>query len=283
MMHEVLGFVWFRSLGFVALAVIGLAIEELFRAARPAKGTYFRGVRLNIGIALLLFLAEATIGVAGRVFLVAAVAQLPGAGLLRLPVSATPSLPELLALACVWLIARDFFYYWLHRAQHRFAWLWAIHEVHHSDEHMNVTTTFRHHWLQVPLDTVLILVPFTYLVTPPPAIAAIAFGLDLVIGQFIHLNARIRLPWFHWLIATPHHHRIHHSNEPRHMDRNFAAITPFWDVLFGTYYRAGKDEYPATGLIAGGSPRTVIDAAMLPFRRWRGEPVAVVDGEPAVD
>ncbi|MBK8742853.1 MAG: hypothetical protein IPM02_26780 [Betaproteobacteria bacterium] len=38
-------------------------------------------------------------------------------------------------------------------------------------------------------------------------------------------------------MTSPAAHRIHHSIEQPHRDRNFAALFPVWDVLFGTYVR----------------------------------------------
>src|SRR5687767_6864082 len=35
------------------------------------------------------------------------------------------------------LVAIDFAYYWLHRAHHRIAFLWAAHAVHHQSEELN--------------------------------------------------------------------------------------------------------------------------------------------------
>jgi sterol desaturase/sphingolipid hydroxylase (fatty acid hydroxylase superfamily) len=73
-----------------------------------------------------------------------------------------------------------------------------------------------------------------------------------------------------WLLLTPQMHRIHHSRESRHLDRNFAFIFPLWDVLFGTYYHPGPFEYPATGLASGDRVRTPWQIVAWPFIRWSG-------------
>jgi sterol desaturase/sphingolipid hydroxylase (fatty acid hydroxylase superfamily) len=49
------------------------------------------------------------------------------------------------------------------------------------------------------------------------------------------------------LLAGPQWHRIHHSTQPEHANRNFAAFFPFLDTLFGTYYAPRAGEYPPTG------------------------------------
>jgi hypothetical protein len=47
--------------------------------------------------------------------------------------------------------------------------------------------------------------------------------------------------------GDPQYHRIHHSLEERHWNKNFAERLPIWDFLFGTLY-AGFDEYPQVGI-----------------------------------
>ena len=37
----------------------------------------------------------------------------------------------------------DFIYYWNHRLMHEVRWMWAIHVVHHSSEHYNLSTALR--------------------------------------------------------------------------------------------------------------------------------------------
>jgi hypothetical protein len=50
------------------------------------------------------------------------------------------------------------------------------------------------------------------------------------------------------VFVTPQYHRIHHSIEPRHQDKNFGNLLTVWDRMFGTMNR-NYDEYPATGVI----------------------------------
>src|SRR5262249_56446769 len=52
------------------------------------------------------------------------------------------------ALAFVPFLVFDFFYYWFHRSQHAWPWLWQVHRLHHSEHCLNVTTNYRHHWLE---------------------------------------------------------------------------------------------------------------------------------------
>lgn len=171
--------------------------------------------------------------------------------------------------AFVWLFARDFFYYWFHRLQHSSKWLWAQHALHHSDEHVNATTTVRHHWLEMPLTAIFVYVPLSILFEPPVLTYGLVAAAVSWLGLTNHMNIRIGFGRFGWLISSPQNHRIHHSTRPEHLDKNFAAYFPIWDVLFGTYYKPARTEYPSTGLSSGERVTTAWQALTLPFTTWR--------------
>jgi sterol desaturase/sphingolipid hydroxylase (fatty acid hydroxylase superfamily) len=68
---------------------------------------------------------------------------------------------------------------------------------------------------------------------------------------FNHANIRLRLGPLTPILCGPQYHRIHHSRLPEHQDKNFAALFPVIDMMFGTYHRPSRDEFPPTGLISG--------------------------------
>lgn len=253
-----------RLLTVAPYLLVGWLLEVLIATAQPRESR--RG--LNLSLMVLYWLSDvltvSTLGIA----LTALALRLPGHGLLASILPDVQRMPATFAVACIWIVIGDGFYYWMHRAQHQWAWLWAEHAVHHSDPAMNVTTTFRHHWLEKPIEAVLVVAPLSYLFTPPMAVAVAAGILRNAIGHFIHTDVRIGFGRVGWLMAHPQQHRIHHSRERRHFDVNFAAVCPLWDVLFGTYYQAAPDEYPDTGVDDLIEPRTVREASALPFRVW---------------
>ncbi|MGB0908532.1 MAG: sterol desaturase family protein, partial [Maricaulaceae bacterium] len=66
-----------------------------------------------------------------------------------------PQLPkemwDSLPLPLMWLLllfVYDFCLYWLHRVLHK-EWLWPIHAVHHSDEHLHFLSWSRFHPLEI--------------------------------------------------------------------------------------------------------------------------------------
>jgi sterol desaturase/sphingolipid hydroxylase (fatty acid hydroxylase superfamily) len=75
----------------------------------------------------------------------------------------------------------------------------------------------------------------------------------------------VQLPWLDRVLVTPQVHRIHHSIDPVHHNRNFADALPIFDIVFGTYHRPAKEEFPPTGLgDEYRAPRSIWSAQMGP-------------------
>lgn len=168
----------------------------------------------------------------------------------------------------IFLVLYDFGYYWFHRCQHTWNWLWCLHKLHHTDEHINATTSFRHHWLENVCRIPFITIPMAFLIGIDSTMPIILFDLTLIWAVFVHLNIRLDLGHLTPVIAGPQVHRIHHSNLPQHQDRNFAAYLPVWDILFRTWKRPAKDEYPTCGTIDGATCWSLWDANTRVFREW---------------
>jgi alkylglycerol monooxygenase len=137
----------------------------------------------------------------------------------------------------LWWIAAylmaDFMAYWVHRAEHRVAVLWANHMVHHSSEEFTFTTAIRMpvgDALYKPL--VLFWVP---LIGIHPAMFAVIGALILALGQLQHTELIGRLGVLDKFMNTPSNHRVHHASNGVYLDKNFGATTVIWDRLFGTY------------------------------------------------
>jgi sterol desaturase/sphingolipid hydroxylase (fatty acid hydroxylase superfamily) len=66
-----------------------------------------------------------------------------------------------------------------------------------------------------------------------PLPATVSF-LIILHGHFIHSNTRLHLGILRVFFADNRFHRIHHSVQPEHFDKNFGSATTVWDRLFGT-------------------------------------------------
>lgn len=154
--------------------------------------------------------------------------------------------PWWLALVAT-VVIRSFAGYALHVLLHKVRLLWPMHRVHHSDTHLDVTTTIRTHPLEFVLQF-LILVPLAVLFGLDPWALA-AYELAEVFNALAS-HANIRLPdridrALRWLFVTPNMHCLHHSSYRPETDSNYGQLFSAWDRLFGTYSAAPRDGYDA--------------------------------------
>lgn len=158
------------------------------------------------------------------------------------------------------LVLGDLANYWRHRAEHHFAVLWAVHNVHHTPAEMNLSVGMRHAWLS---DTYAF--PF-YAVLPVLGIPTAQFFLAMVAltlyALFTH-SCALRFPSF-GVLVTPQSHAVHHACNPRYVGKNFAAMFAIWDRWFGTYAALDPAEPPSFGLGRRGETH---DAALA---QWVG-------------
>jgi sterol desaturase/sphingolipid hydroxylase (fatty acid hydroxylase superfamily) len=160
------------------------------------------------------------------------------------------------------ILLSDLFVYWGHRLQHRVAFLWRFHSIHHTAEHLDWLAAHREH----PLDTIytmgLINLPAFMLGFPLQTLAAlIAFrGIWAI---YIHSNVRLPIGPFRVLIGAPELHHWHHD---RDRDAgNYANISPLMDVIFGTY-RCPDHEPEAFG-VNEPSAKNYLGHMVRPFMR----------------
>lgn len=138
------------------------------------------------------------------------------------------------------LILIDFGLYWIHRAMHRFSWMWKTHRWHHSIEHLywfsGLRTSLPHSFLFAIPQIFVPLVIFR--LSPLQVGIAVSFGVFI---QFWgHANTRASLGPLDSLIVSPRYHLLHHSIEERFQKCNFSIVLTIWDRLFGTYTSPDK-------------------------------------------
>ena len=171
--------------------------------------------------------------------------------------------PASLAFFALYLLCYDFFYYWFHRCQHAFGVMWRYHTLHHSDVNVSMSTSIRHHWLEESIRYFLIAAPMAVLYGGPGRIPFWMSAGTGLLGLVMHWNMPWRLSGLSRWVVTPWYHRIHHSVEPRHHQKNFAVFFPFWDRLFGTQHLPAEGEFPDTGIVGLQRPNGL--ALLLPW------------------
>jgi len=253
----------------ICITGLSFCVSFLFEGLMIADSkSTIRNMLFNSYHGFIYYVIDSSLGAWCVVWLTMTVEKLPFAGVVNLDLPTHGKVGLGILLSFLALLIYDFFYYWMHRFQHWSKWLWAEHELHHSDEHVNVTTGVRHHHLEIFMKAIFIAVPLAILFRLPAVNFGLAFFLTQSFVFFIHANARVSFGPFNRFMASPQVHRIHHSIQPEHIDKNFAAYFPIWDVIFGTYYHPKPGEYPPTGLVSGRTVYSLREAAMMPFVSW---------------
>jgi len=116
-----------------------------------------------------------------------------------------------------------------HFANHRVRMLWRFHELHHSQEDMNVLTVFRTHPL-IHVSYLVALIPGVVLLANGAMSAAVLVCYGAVVA-FAHSNTRLGFGPLHRIFVSPNYHRIHHKLDgPQDVNLGFALT--IWDQLF---------------------------------------------------
>ncbi len=161
---------------------------------------------------------------------------------LKVPMGDLP----LLLKCTVWVLVIDFLDWFHHWLRHKVPWFWKLHEVHHSQKEMNLFTDLRYHALEYLISITVVTIPLLILQADWDQILYYMLIHEWYTRVY-HARIRTNYGWLRYVLVTPQSHRVHHSIETVHYDKNFGVIFSFWDRLFGTQYM-GWDEYPETGI-----------------------------------
>ena len=146
---------------------------------------------------------------------------------------------------------------WLqHVVTHKVPVLWRLHQVHHADLDVDLTTGIRFHPIEIVLSALY------------KAAIVLALGIDpwtvllfeaVLNASAVLTHANVALPErldrvLRWIVCTPDMHRVHHSTERAETDSNYGFFLSVWDRLFGTMRHA-----PAKGQLG-------VELGLPPYR-----------------
>ncbi len=146
----------------------------------------------------------------------------------------------------------DFLAWFHHFARHKVKPFWSFHQIHHSQRELNFFTEGRIHFFDYLASASLVFIPALMFQIDFSFIPALVFFHEWY-KHIYHSNLRTHYGFLKYFMVTPQSHRIHHSIESRHQEKNFGTIFSVWDRLFGTLYE-NYDEYPETGIVDRGFP-----------------------------
>lgn len=216
----------FDLVGFTLLMffIILSAIETHKPRKRLSRKGLKNSHRVNFALFFFNSLALSLLSISSLLMLAEGFS---GAGLLS-------GITNPLLKASMSLLLLDLVFYLWHKACHDFDGLWMFHKVHHSETHLNASTAFRVHLLEIVIATLI------------KAGGIVMFGFDkasvlayellmMLFVMFHHSNIAFKHEKaLSRLFIVPYLHRVHHSTVRDEHDRNYGAIFSIWDRLFGT-------------------------------------------------
>ncbi|WP_394197216.1 sterol desaturase family protein [Litoreibacter albidus] len=169
------------------------------------------------------------------------------------------------------ILILDFAIWAQHLITHKVPLLWRLHQIHHADVDIDVTTAIRFHPIEIGL-SMLLKIGLVYALGPA-AVAVILFEIILN-GTAMFNHANIKLPLrldavLRRVLVTPDMHRVHHSVHRAEHDSNYGFSLSIWDRMFRTYIAQpseGHDDMKIGLRWQDGRPSKLGWTLALPFR-----------------
>jgi sterol desaturase/sphingolipid hydroxylase (fatty acid hydroxylase superfamily) len=248
-----------------------MAVAALIEGAVPmfSRNGWRRGRRTaNLGLTSVVFLLNWSLSSVAVVLALTLSLQPPAmASGLHLP---------MVVQVIVGVLILDFSAgYLAHRALHFVPVLWRFHQVHHSDDFVDVTTTYRTHPVETVWRFLFVFVP-VWLIGIPALAVVIHRLVSASNGILEHGNIRLWRPLDRMLSlvwVTPNIHKIHHSRQRAETNSNYGNVLTLYDRLLGTFTPSERAESVVYGLDEVDSARIGSFGALMsmPFQR-QGQP-----------
>lgn len=159
------------------------------------------------------------------------------------------SMTDRIIFTLVVILVFDLAYFLVHLSMHEFRILWVFHQVHHAAEHLTPLTSARFH----PVDYIITYFVQTLMTTMAVTlftlikgaevqlitilnVSAVLFGFH-ILSNFRHSHIWMSFgPTISKAFVSPCMHQVHHSQETRHVNRNYGLIFSVWDRIAGSRY-----------------------------------------------
>jgi sterol desaturase/sphingolipid hydroxylase (fatty acid hydroxylase superfamily) len=255
-----------RTITILGAGYLSLFVLERALPLRDSKARLLPRLLVNVAVSALAF---ATAGVLVQPAAVAALGFTQSESFGLMPLAGLTGVPEAVA---AFLLLDLSFYYW-HVANHRIAFLWRFHNVHHVDPDLDVSTAFRFHFVEVGFSAGFRVLQVV--VIGPSLFAYAVYETAFQLGTLFH-HSNTRLPLFlertlNTLLVTPRMHGIHHSDIREENLSNFGVVFPWWDRLHRTLRLNIPQAQAVIGIPGYSRPddNRVLRCLAMPFRRQR--------------
>lgn len=139
------------------------------------------------------------------------------------------------------LLVYEFFQYWYHRLSHEGRgsiglWLWRAHVAHHLPDRVYLLMHPVGHPFNLLISLALLQWPLILLGAKPETVFLFNALISLQ-GLLSHFNVDVKAGWLNYVFVGTELHRFHHSANIEEA-KNYGVLTPFWDLVFGTFVYA---------------------------------------------
>lgn len=149
----------------------------------------------------------------------------------------------------------DLFRFLQHIVMHKLNGLRQIHRTHHTAEVLTPLTLYRAHPLESLMagfrNTLVIgltLTSYSFLfkgvISGWDILGVNLFGFlfGACLANLRHSHLPISFGPLEYIFISPRMHQIHHSDDPKHFNKNYGVALSIWDQLAGSFYRPSKAE-----------------------------------------
>jgi sterol desaturase/sphingolipid hydroxylase (fatty acid hydroxylase superfamily) len=167
-----------------------------------------------------------------------------------------------------------------HYLVHRISILWDVHKVHHSAEFLTPLTNHRVHLIEELIQqaatglSVGPLLAIAAFLTATSVSTTTLLGFDaymlidtLSFGMLRHSHIGLSFGRLEHYLMSPRQHHLHHSIDPRHLDKNFGFLLSCWDRIAGTICYSNPKENLSFGISPeeAGDYNSVLKLHLMPY------------------
>ena len=164
------------------------------------------------------------------------------------PMESIGIIQTLVFYTIVLTVLNDLFSYLIHFCMHKVPFLWEFHKIHHSATSLNPLTQYRIHPFELIINNIRSILIFGLVTGLFDYLSAhqidklVFLGVNifhfifLLLGANLrHSHVKLKYPKFlEYILISPFQHQIHHSDNPKHFNKNMGSKFAIWDWMLGS-------------------------------------------------
>lgn len=162
------------------------------------------------------------------------------------------------------LLIHELYWYTVHFLNHKYDFLWSMHQYHHASSFLNYSVAVR-----VPAllffqgffgTAIIALLGF------PLEVFLVVINFNLIYGLWTHSDYWPEMKFLTKFLITPLDHAKHHEKNPKQQVSNLGSILSIYDHLFKTYsYQKCSNNY---GVDCDYNPETLFESQLVPVYQY---------------